>query len=516
MSRQRRSVRAWALGAVGAFSMSMAAGGLVAACARAEPPQRAAPATPVAQKRMNVLLIIADDMNTQLGAYGAPVKTPNIDRLAGQGVRFDQAYVQYPVCGASRASFLTGLRPDTVGREVIYEVFRCSLPDTVTLPQQFMQNGYFAGRVGKAYHQGVPSDIGTAGPDDAASWTAVVNPRGLDKDIERDVINMTPGLGLGRANAYLAVDAPDEALTDGKVANEAIAMIKAQKGKPFFITAGFYRPHVPEIAPKRYFDLYDPAKIQLARETAATLAAVPAIAKNSDTPNLGMTEAQQRAMIHAYYASTSFMDAQVGRLLKALKDEGLEDDTIVVFIGDHGFMLGEHGQWQKSMLFEGSVRAPMIIRAPGMAQGVVRKPVEFLDLYPTLTELAGVPHNPTNQGKSLSLLLRNPAAPGWTKPAFSQIYGGRSVRTDRYRYTEWEGGKSGRELYDYRSDPLEHRNLADDPRHAGLVKRLAALLPQGEIEPRGMKTLNNPQGPPPRRGSRPPMDGCNNLQALEG
>lgn len=488
------------------------------AAASAEVPTPAAPissATKTANKP-NVVVIILDDMNTRLGAYGANVRTPNIDRFARQGVRFAQAYTQWPVCGPSRASMMTGMRPDTIGRAAIYERFRCTRPDTVTLPQLFQQAGYQAVRVGKVYHQGVPSDIGRDGPDDPASWNKAINPSGLDKAREREVNNMTPGLGLGRANSWLALNAADEDLTDGMVASQAINQIRENAGRSFFLAVGFYRPHVPEIAPKRYFDLYPAAKMKLAKETPQTLASVLPAARNSNVVNLGMSEEQQRQMIAAYSAATSYADAQVGRILTELDDRGLAKNTIVMILGDHGFLLGEHGEWQKSLLWEESTRFPMLIRAPGGQKSLsFTQPVEMVDVYPTIAALAGLA-GPASQvdGRSLAPLVLGKASRLEDRPAMSQILGGRSIRTARYRYTEWEAGKLGRELYDHQTDPREQHNLAENPRFAKLVSQLSANLPHTNIEARGAKTLSNPQAAAPRRGGAPVINGCSGLEAL--
>ncbi len=437
---------------------------------------------PAASRPLNVLMIVSDDLNTDLGSYGAQVQTPNIDRLARQGVRFQRAYAQFPWCGPSRASFLTGLRPDTIGVTNLTTHVRDKVPDVVTLPQYFRQNGYFTGRVGKIYHQGVPGDIGTAGPDDPLSWDQAVNPRGRDRDVEDRLVNLTPGIGLGSAMAFLADEGPDEAQTDGKVATEAIRMIEANAGKPFFIAAGFYRPHVPLIAPKKYFDAYSVNQIRTATPSPTpdpwTTAWAPA--------NFDMTPDQQRQVIQAYRASTSYMDAQVGRILAALDASGQRENTIVVFLSDHGYLLGQHGQWMKNILWEPATHVPLIISAPGRSGNgkTSDRVVELLDLFPTLTSLAGLPGVAANQGKALTPLLDRPSDRSWSKPAFSQIAGGRSVQTERYRYTEWEGGKRGRELYDLRNDPEEVRNLAADPAQARLVANFSAMLPK-QVEKRG-------------------------------
>ena len=439
--------------------------------------------------RRNVLFIAVDDLNTALGCYGHPlVRSPNIDRLAGRGVRFERAYCQYPLCNPSRSSFMTGRRPDTTG---IYENtthFRKNLPDVVTLPQLFQQHGYYAARVGKIFHYGVPAQIGTSGLDDPPSWNRVVNPRGRDRDDEGRVINLTPDRQIGGALSYFVGRGSDEEETDGKGAAEAIRLLEELKDRPFFLAVGFYRPHVPCTAPQKYFDMYPLDRIQLPKEPDH-LGSIPDAALTVKPPHYGVPEAKLKEMIQAYYASTTFMDAAVGRVLDALDRLKLADRTIVVLFGDHGWLLGEHGQWQKMSLFEESARAPLIIAAP-RARGNGRsspRTVELVDMYPTLAELCGLPAPPGLEGRSLRPLLDDPRA-RWDKPAITQVargsgpterFMGRSVRTERWRYTEWDGGKKGAELYDHDADPHEYRNLAADPKHARTIQELKRLLGGG-------------------------------------
>lgn len=460
------------------------------------PPVAAAPApaatasVPAVQRPMNVLLIMSDDLGARFGGYGFPeVKTPNLDRLAREGVLFERAYTQFPQCAQSRSSFLTGRRPNATRVFDLKTDFRAALPDVVTLPQYFRQQGYYAGRVGKIFHQGVPTHIGTSGPDDAPSWTEVVNPRGRDKDAEiaGRLKNLTPGIPYGAAWAYLDDEGKDAEQTDGKIADETVKMLERAKDGPFFIAAGFYRPHVPDVAPKAYFDLYPPEKIRIEDAPPEHAAVRPLVTSNMWPANYDAPEAERRRMMQAYYASTTFMDAQVGLVLDALDRLGLKDNTIVIFMSDHGYMLGEHGQWQKNALWESSLRTPLIIRSPG-AQGngaASPKPVELLDIYPTLVELAGLPAKGGLEGVSLTPLLAAPRKAAWDRPAYSQVQGGRSVRTDRWRYTEWEGGRLGASLYDMVADPRELRNLAGEPEYAPIVRKLQALLPNETVEPRG-------------------------------
>ena len=438
--------------------------------------------------RPNVLLIMADDLNNDLGTYGHPmVKTPHIDRLARRGVRFDRAYTQFPLCSPSRVSLLTGLRPDTTRIYDLVTDFRRVIPDVVTLPQMFKRSGYHAARVGKIYHYGNPAQIGTSGLDDPASWDLVVNPRGIDKDEEKVLTNLTPKRGLGSALAYYASPAADEAHTDGKVAAEAIALLEKNRDRPFFLGVGFYRPHCPFIAPRKYFDMYPLERIAPPLFSREALAKVPRPALFTDPPNWDVSEEGQREAIRSYYASISFLDANVGRVLDALDRLGLRNNTIVVFMSDHGYQLGENGQWMKQALFERSARGPMIIAGPGVSAAGrdSDRIVEYLDLYPTLADLARVAPPSGLHGRSLVPLLKNPKAK-WDRPALTQVrrgaaaepFMGYSVRTEKWRYTEWDDGKRGVELYDEKDDRDELRNLALDPKFKKVVAEMQTLLRQ--------------------------------------
>ncbi len=462
---------------------------LTASCAFAEP--------------MNVLFIVSDDLtNNALGSYGSVAKSPNIDKIAAKGVRFERAYCQFPLCNPSRTSFLTGLRPDS---SRVYEnatQFRKTVPDTQSLGQTFQKGGYFVARVGKLYHYGVPAQIGTDGLDDDASWQHVVNPRGRDKDDEeKDLIFTLNPMAKGSSRfggtlSWLAAGGTDEEQTDGKTAIEVVKLLEKSKDKPFFLACGFFRPHTPYVAPKKYFDMYPTDSIVLPEVPANHRDSAPAAAFGSDKKEQAkLTDPLRKQAIQAYYASVTFMDAQVGKVLDALETLKIADKTIVVFISDHGYHLGEHGLWQKMSLFENSARVPLVIYDPRVKGNgkVCTRTVELVDLHATLADLCGIPA-PQTDGTSLKPLLEDPTAK-WDRPAFTQVsrgtptatgevtgknpwFMGYSVRNDRYRYTEWDGGKKGAQLYDYSADPGELTNLADDPKHAETVKQLKALLPK--------------------------------------
>ena len=436
----------------------------------------------------NVLFIAIDDLNTRLGCYGFEhIVSPNIDKLANEGVRFDRAYCQYPSCGPSRTSVMTGLRPQTTGVLSNKVFFRDLVPDVVTLPQLFRNNGYHVARVGKIYHQANPTHIGTSGPDDPASWDEVINPRGRDKDEEHLLTVYTPQLPLPDQMSYLKADGKDNEQTDGKVVDETIRLLKKHKSsqKPFFIAAGLYRPHIPYVAPKKYFSLYSLKNTPLPSLPGNYRQSVPpaALASTSQWPNFGTTELQARECILAYDACVSFVDAQVGRLLNSVDRLGLRENTIIVLWGDHGYHLGEHGLWRKNSLFEESARAPLIIRAPDIRPKShdCERIVEFVDIYPTIADLAGLQSPENLEGTSLRKLLSNPQC-SWDRPAFIQTQfreaPGYSVRTERWRYVEWgeNGGDKRTELYDQLKDPLEMNNLAKDDQYEEVRARLKKLI----------------------------------------
>jgi uncharacterized sulfatase len=452
----------------------------------------------------NVLFVAADDLNTCLSAYGHPVvRTPNIDRIAARGVVFQRAYCQNPWCGPSRASLMTGLSPDSIGVHDLTTHFRSNLPDVVTLPQLFQKHGYFTGRVGKIYHVGVPGQIGTDGLDDKPSWHRVVNPNGVDHTKEEALVtNFTPKGGLGSAVAFHASAARDDEHTDGIGAAAAIEMIERNRRDPFFIGMGFYRPHCPYIAPAKYFDAIPLENVQPPPFDEAEMRQAPEWAYFTTPANWGMTVQQQREAVRAYYATIEFMDAQFGKVLETIDRLGMADNTTIVFWGDNGYHLGEHGQWMKQTVFERAARVPLLIGGSGVTSRgrACSRTVELLDLYPTLADVCNLPPPAQLQGRSLRPLLQDPAAP-WDRPAVSQVrrtgarargraagetgvapasaapVDGYSIRTERYRYSQWEReGVIGEELYEYDADPREVRNLASDPAAADIKERLRRRL----------------------------------------
>jgi uncharacterized sulfatase len=453
-----------------------------------------------------VLFIASDDLNHSFSAYGHPVvHTPNLDSIARRGVRFDRAYCQFPLCSPSRTSVMTGLAPDATGVYDLRKHFRETVPDVVTLGQAFQKNDYFVARVGKIYHYGNPGGIGTNGLDDEPTWNRRINPAGVDKTKEEPLLtNYTPGRGLGSSVCFYASPAKDEEHTDGMVAAETIRMMEEQRGKPWFLGAGFYKPHCPYIAPSKYFDMVPLDKVKLVPFEEWEMKIAPRWAYFTIPANWGMTEKQRLEGMRAYYAAILFMDAQVGKLLNALKRLGEEENTTVVFWSDHGYGLGEHGQWMKQTVFEYAARSPLLMCGAGVSASgrTSGRTVEFLDLYPTLADLCGLKDVPKGlHGRSLRPLLENPRAP-WDRPAVTQVQRARqgrpirgySLRTERHRYTMWDEGREGEELYDYSNDPRELKNLATVEQAAGLKSTLKSRL-QTVIASRrnaGTATLSRP------------------------
>jgi len=447
--------------------------------------------TAAADDRPNVLFIVSDDLNNMLGSYGDQLaRTPHLDRLAARGVRFERAYCTFPLCGPSRNSFLTGLYPNSTGILRNAEIFRQAIPDQVSLPQAFRRAGYFAARIGKLYHYNVPRSVGTNGHDDPASWELELNPAGVDRlEEEPEIFSLSPGRFGGTLSWYASPKA-DAFHTDGMMAADAEWVLERcarDRSRPFFLAVGFFRPHTPYVAPREpYFDWHPVEQMPVVTGVAEDQADLPPAALGSYKKEQDkLTDELRRQCRQAYNASISFMDAQVGRVVDALDRLGLAENTVIVFTSDHGYHMGEHGLWQKQSLFEESARVPLLMVAPGITrpESVAVAPVSQVDLFPTLAELCGVTAPDNLQGQSLVPLLSDPQQPGrnW---ALTQVvrrgrqgrFFGYSLRTPRWRYTEWDQGRAGRELYDHEADPRELTNLADAPAHADAQTQLASLL----------------------------------------
>jgi iduronate 2-sulfatase len=408
---------------------------------------------------------------------------------------------------------LTGLHANSTGIHNNSQIFRETIPNQLSLPQAFRQQGYFAGRIGKLYHYNVPNSVGTSGHDDPASWELQLNPAGVDRTEEHPKITtLTPGQ-FGGTLSWYASPKSDENHTDAMLAADAEWVLERSakpNQRPFFLAVGFFRPHTPYVAPKDpYFGYYPREKMRIVPDIKADQADIPAAGLASyKREQDNMTDDQRREALQAYYASITFMDAQVGRVIDALDRLGLAESTIIVFTSDHGYLTGEHGLWQKQSLFEESARVPLLIVAPGVskAKTAAATPVSQLDLFPTLAELAGITAPANLQGQSLVPMLLDPSVTGrgW---ALTQVmrgpvaatggaglprdltrvyapapvpapgrFSGYSLRTPRWRYTEWNEGKAGRELYDHDADPRELTNLAEIPAHAATVATLSAQL----------------------------------------
>ena len=449
------------------------------------------------EEKLNVLLIIADDLNCDLGAYGnSIVKTPNIDRLAKRGVLFENAHTQYPWCGPSRASFMTGMYTNQTKITRNNMNLRNSVPDVITLGQRFRQQGYQSVRIGKIFHYDVPSAIGTSGNDDIHSWDQTVNPYGRDKIEEYKINTLTPRK-YGGTLSWLAADGKDDEQTDGISANEAIKKLDdfTKSDTPFFLAVGFFRPHTPFVAPKKYFDLYDRKKIEIpdiSNDYLETLPnpAIKSIRAQKNQFNLKKEIAQE--IKEAYYATISFMDAQVGRILDQLEAYGLDKNTIVVFTSDHGYHMGEHGHWQKQTLFENATRIPLIISTPNIENKGAKSmsPVELIDLYPTLMDLTNINTPQHVVGKSLEPIIKN-VNTSVRGSALTRWRNGYSIKTKRYRLTKWgSNGELGYELYDHQNDKNELINLVSNKDYNEVMDSLKLVIKQriadASIKPEGL------------------------------
>lgn len=450
----------------------------------------------------NILILAVDDLRPELGCYGAEhMVTPNMDALAAASMQFDQAYTQQAVCLPARISLFTGMRPNSTGVHNLQTDFRKTIPDAVTLPQYFEQHGYQTIGMGKVLHG-----------EKWREWTQWINTNNLPEVKAyhspntlakiQELRNEAKAKGLNgralrrytRGPAYEWADAPDSSYHDGAMTDLAIKALSNAGEKPFFMVVGYKKPHLPFVAPKQYWDHYDFETIQLPDnyhqpEGAPRIALMSwgELRAYSGIPQAGSVDTETaRRLIHGYYASVSFVDAQIGRLMNALKENGLAEDTIVVLWGDHGWKLGEHGMWCKHTNFEIDTRVPFLIKAPekSFAGGRTDALVELLDLYPTLCELANLPIPEQCEGTSLMPLLKDPHAK-WSELAYSQYprergITGFSVKSPVGRYTEWTRGTQGvvvaREYYDHRVDPHENKNVVEAAAYKLEIKRLSALM----------------------------------------
>ncbi len=468
----------------------------------------------------NVLFIAVDDMRPELGCYGNKiVKTPSIDRLAARGIVFNHAYCQQAVCSPSRTAMMTGLRPDVTKVWDLETHFRVAQPDCITLPQHFKSNGYYCSALSKIYHVGFEDGRswnephwyprGRSVDTDPVDWTKqIITPHDVKTEeyshaeSPEDNDKRAKKAKEGKAGpAFEVSPKSDDQLPDGATANEAVKRLSAlkAKGEPFFFAVGFLKPHLPFVAPKKYWDLYDPNTIPVPTTDKLPVGSPEFAGHNNSELHayLGVPKENPipadfaKTLRHGYYACISYTDAQIGKVLDALDKEGLADNTIIVLWGDHGWQLGEHGLWHKHTNFEIAARAPLLISVPKSATAgqKVEAPVEFVDVYPTLADLCGLPAPKGLAGASLKPLIENPAAAA-TKVAISQYprsagaegpVMGYSIRTDRYRCTFWRARNGEKivatELYDEQNDPTETVSLADKPEHNALIESLAKNLP---------------------------------------
>jgi arylsulfatase A-like enzyme len=472
----------------------------------------AAGAATLSAKPMNVIWIVADDLRPQLGCYGdTQVKSPHIDAFAETALRFDNAYVQQAMCSPSRNSMLSGLRPNTSGLRGFGVHLREAIPDIVTLPQHFKNNGYESRAFGKIYHIYDESMLGSE--DDPESWSAPaqwpnVPVWGPERNAVRNrLIEEARAAGetfehphdWPRAETWDDSDVHDDLLQDGNTTSMVEGYLEAQKGReqPFFLAVGFLRPHLPFNAPKKYWDLYDPEALQMPDfqqrpQDAPKWSVFAGMLQNYHNmpPFKGLEESFKRRYLQGYLASISYVDACVGRVLKALEASGHADNTIVVFLGDHGYQVGEYNSWgNKNTNFEISTRTPLLVHVPGMGEAGkgTQQVTEFLDLYPTLAELAGLELPEHLEGKSFARLLDDPAASHREAAGSEVVRGpriGRTIRTDEFRYTEWRDVDTeafvAAELYDHRNTAelgyLEKANVVNDEAFARIVPKLAKQL----------------------------------------
>ena len=438
------------------------------------------------EEPLNVLFIISDDLtDTALSCYGNEVcETPNIDSIAARGTRFTHAYCQGTYCGPSRASFMSGYYPHAI-KMLGYKSPRPMIGDRAMWAEHFKNNGYHTARVSKIFHMGVPGGIeaGTDGADDPRCWTQRFNSKGpewkapgIGWTLEGNPDGTVPVKG---GNTFVVVEAEGDDLvhSDGRTAEKACQLIHELKDRPFFLGVGFVRPHVPFVAPKKYYDPFDYDKMVLPPKVDGDWDDIPAAGINYKTSkNMKMNLEKQRKAVGGYYASVSYMDAQVGKVLTALKEAGLEERTIVIFTSDHGYHLGEHDFWAKVSLHDESARVPLIIAVPGKQPAVCHSLTELLDLYPSISKLCGLPVQARLQGKDISGMLDDPSVEV-RDAAFSVNGRGFLLRSHRWAYIQYgRDGSRGAELFDMESDPHQYTNLVDSEDHAEVVAEFQSAM----------------------------------------
>lgn len=448
-------------------------------------------AKPRKPKRKNVLFLISDDLGAQsLGCYGnRQCKTPAIDGLAARGMRFTRTYCQFPVCGPSRASLMSGMYPQSIGvmGNGGASKFAANIGDRPTMSGLFKNHGWSSLRVSKIYHMLIPGNItdGVHGPDHAESWNERFSVQAPEWFSEGKAYNLTRGrlrfnrekhYGLGFGTAFYVVEGSTDGAEQADVlaADKAIELLGKQGDKPFFLAVGFVRPHVPLVAPASFYEPYPAEQMKLAASVENDQADIPKLGISKNSKRSGLTEdAQKRRVLRAYYASVAFMDSQVARVLQALDDNGLREDTIVVFTSDHGYHLGEHDFWQKLSLHEESARIPLIVSGPGIEPGETAALSQQIDIYPTLAELCGLAVPKHVQGRSLAPALADPG-----HSVHQEVYctnkKGHLLRTDRWAFLSWRDGTA--ELYDMQKDPKQFTNLAGRDEHASVIKELGKRL----------------------------------------
>ncbi len=449
-------------------------------------PSAALAQEPAATGKYNVLFIISDDLTaTALSCYGNKVcHTPNIDRLAAQGTRFTRAYCQGTYCGPSRASFMSGYYPHATG-VLGYISPRKAIGDRATWAQHFKNSGYYTARVSKIFHMGVPGGIeaGTDGADDPISWTERFNSKGpewkakgVGETLEGNPDGKKPVVG-GNTFVVVAADGDDLVHSDGKTAAKACELIEQHKAQPFFLGVGFVRPHVPFVSPSAYHEPFPPMSMALPPKIPGDWDDIPKAGINYKTSkNMKMDAPRQKKAVSGYYAAVTFMDAQVGKVLTALKNAGLDDKTIVIFTSDHGYHLGEHDFWAKVSLHEESAKVPLIIRVPGKRPAVCHSFTELIDLYPTLSSLCGLEVPSRLQGKDLSKVLDDPSFEV-RDTAFSVNGRGFLLRDDKWAYIQYgERPQGGVELFDMEQDPKQYKNLAALAEYEPVVERFQQRL----------------------------------------